>query len=70
VTGAAVVAIPAGYITMFVITRATDNTAPVPFGVMGALLVVIPLLAAGATLATSAIAQHFKPVTYSNFAAD
>jgi putative ABC transport system permease protein len=70
VTGAAVVAIPAGYITVFVVTRATDSTAPVPFAVMGALLVVIPLLAAGATLATSAIAQRFKPITYSTFAAD
>jgi putative ABC transport system permease protein len=69
-TGAAVVAVPAGYITVFVVTRATDNTAPVPFAVMGALLVVIPLLAAGATLATSAIAQRFKPITYSTFVAD
>jgi hypothetical protein len=69
-TGAAIVAVPAGYITSFVITRATDNTAPVPFGVIGALLVVIPLLAAGATLATSAIAQRFRPVTYSTFVAD
>lgn len=69
-TGAAVVAVPVGYVTIFVITRATDARAPFPFIVAGALLVGIPLIAAGSTMAVSALAQRLRPVTYSTLAAD
>ena len=67
-TGAAVVAVPAGYVTIFVITKAGDTRAPFPFFVAGALLVGIPLIAGGATLVVSAVAQRFRPATYATLA--
>jgi len=69
-TGAALVAVPAGYITIFVITRAADASAPFPFVVAGALLIGIPVVAAGSTLAVSALTQRFRPTTYSTLATD
>lgn len=69
-TGAALVAVPAGYVTIFVISRANDSRAPFPFIVAGALLVGIPLVAAGSTMAVSALASKFRPVTYSALATD
>ncbi len=67
-TGAAVVAVPAGYVTILVITRATDSRAPFPIVVAGALLVGIPLIAAGATFVVSAVAQRVRPATYATLA--
>ena len=69
-TGAAAVAVPAGYITIFVITKATDTRAPFPWVVAGALLVGIPLIAAASTLAVSAVAQRFRPTTYATLSID
>ena len=67
-TGAAVVAVPAGYVTIFVITKAGDTRAPFPFVVAGALLVGIPLVASGATLVVSAVAQRLHPAISSTLA--
>ena len=71
--GAAMVAVPVGYVTMFVITRSIgdrDITAPFPFAVAGALIVVIPALAWLVTLATSSVAQRFRPVTATTITPD
>ena len=69
-TGAAVIAVPAGYVTIFVVTKASDAHAPFPFAIAAALLFVIPAVTAGITLAVSAIAQRFRPVTYSTLATE
>lgn len=69
-TGAGVVAVPAGYIVVRVVTWVNEQTAPFP--VIGALgiLVVIPVVAAAATLAVSAIAQKARPITVSTISPD
>jgi putative ABC transport system permease protein len=64
-TGAAVVAIPTGYATMFVISRANDSTAPFPVLLVLALLFAVPAIAASATFVVSAIAQRVRPITAS-----
>lgn len=71
--GAALVAVPVGYVTIWVITRAighNDVTAPFPFAIAGALIVVIPIIAWLVTLGTSTIAQLLRPVTATSITAD
>ena len=71
--GASVVAVPVGYVTMFVITRSIgerDVTAPFPYAVAGALIIVIPALAWLVTLMTSSVAQRFRPVTATTITPD
>lgn len=64
-TGAAVVAIPTGWVTMFVISRANDTTAPFPVLLVLALLLAVPAIAAGATFAVSAVARRVRPISAS-----
>lgn len=69
-TGAAVVAIPAGYAVVRVITWVNDASAPFPIVGAVSILVVIPAVAAGATLVVSAIAQRFRPIQVSTLDLD
>lgn len=71
--GAAVVAVPVGYVTVFVIIQAigaNDVTAPFPFAMAAALILIVPMVAWLATLATSTIAQKARPVTATTITAD
>jgi len=69
-TGAAVVAIPAGYTVVRVVTWVNDDSAPVPWiGIIG-VLVFVPTLTASATLLVSAIAQRLRPITVSTMTLD
>ena len=71
--GSATVAVPVGYVTMFVITRSigtSDVTAPFPYAISVALILVIPALAWFVTLAISSVAQRFRPVTASTITTD
>lgn len=72
VTGAAVIAVPLGYASAFVVGRATDSigAAPFPWVVAFALIVVIPLVTAAMTWAVSALGQRFRPAAFSTFAVD
>jgi len=69
-TGAAVIAVPAGYIVVRVITWVAGESAPFP--VLGALgmLVLIPAIAWAATLLVSAIAQKARPIQVSTITLD
>ena len=71
--GAALVAVPVGYVAVFVITQAIDAndvTAPFPLAMAGTLIVVVPAIAWLVTLATSTLAQRFRPVTATTITAD
>ncbi len=69
---AAVLAIPTGFIPVAAIITAApeDDTVTFPWLTALGLLVVVPVIAGLAALATSALAQRVKPVTMSTLAFD
>lgn len=68
---AGLLAIPAGYLPVLAIARAIDaDVSGFPWLTALGVVVVVPLLAAGAALATSTIAQRVRPVRMSTLAID
>lgn len=65
-----VLAVPFGLLPTLAVIRAIDNRLAIPWLVIGALVVVVPLLAGGAAWAVSAIAQRARPVRMSDLAFD
>lgn len=70
--GAAVLAIPTGFIPVAAVLRAApeDNSIAFPWLTALGLLVAVPVVAGLAALATSALAQRVRPVHMSTLAAD
>lgn len=64
------VAIPAGMLPMLAVSRALDDDFAVPWLTLGALTVIVPLMAGAAALAASSIAQRWRPVRMSTLATD
>lgn len=68
--GAAVVAVPTGFVVVRVVGEASNQRVPTPFVSIIGLVVVVPIVAAIATFVSSAIAQRFRPVTISTLSTD
>lgn len=66
-----VLAVPVGYLPILAVDRAIDaDVADFPWLTALGVVVVVPLLAAGAALATSTIAQRVRPVRMSTLTVD
>ena len=65
-----VLAIPTGLVPTFAVSRAIDEPFQFPWIAVGALVVVVPLLAGGAAWLVSAFAQRVRPVRMSSLAFD
>jgi hypothetical protein len=63
-------AVPFGLLPTYAVLRATDNAFHVPWLVLGALVVVVPLVAGAITWIVSAIGQRIRPVRISTLAFD
>ena len=63
-------AVPFGLLPTYAVLRATDHAFHVPWLVLGALVVAVPLLAGAITWIVSAIGQAIRPVRISTLAFD
>jgi hypothetical protein len=70
--GAAILAIPTGFLPVLAVLKAAPDDDPIAFPWLTALglLIAIPAIAGAAALLTSALAQRLRPVRVSTLAED